>query len=299
MAAAGAAGDKKNTAATVTSARRHPDRDAGHERPVADKGRRAQWGLFGGAIENLGTERHHGGLRKIIDLQTAGLLRDDRDRPRLRRQSLETTPTTQPPKSSSSTPHPSSRKDYHRQGRPKPPIIAAVFAQLITPTENHGVHCFVVPIRDDDGDDLPGHHRRLPVQGRAARSTTAASCSTVRVPRENLLNKVRRRLAGRVVLVAHRIPAGGSSPCWAPWSADRVTVAAAGAAARVALDIATRYALQRRQFETPTPTSEDRHHGLPGTPAPLLPLIAKSVRAAVRQNELVATTHDLTDRRRP
>ena len=45
-----------------------------------------QWGLFGGAVENLGTERHHEAyVRRIIDLDLRGLLRDDRDRPRQRR----------------------------------------------------------------------------------------------------------------------------------------------------------------------------------------------------------------------
>ena len=40
-----------------------------------------QWGLFGGAVENLGTERHHEAyVKKIINLELLGLLRDDRDR---------------------------------------------------------------------------------------------------------------------------------------------------------------------------------------------------------------------------
>ena len=45
-----------------------------------------QWGLFGGAVENLGTERHHEAyVKKIINLETARLFRDDRDRTRQRR----------------------------------------------------------------------------------------------------------------------------------------------------------------------------------------------------------------------
>src|SRR5690625_6120723 len=33
---------------------------------------------------------------------------------------------------------------------------AAVFAQLITKNVNYGVHAFFVPMRDDDGNFLPG-----------------------------------------------------------------------------------------------------------------------------------------------
>ena len=45
-----------------------------------------QWGLFGGAVAALGTRRHHDAyLRDIIAAKILRLLRDDRDRPRLRR----------------------------------------------------------------------------------------------------------------------------------------------------------------------------------------------------------------------
>ena len=44
-----------------------------------------QWGLFGGAIQALGTERHHERTCRDDDARAARLLRDDRDGPRLRR----------------------------------------------------------------------------------------------------------------------------------------------------------------------------------------------------------------------
>ena len=34
--------------------------------------------------------------------------------------------------------------------------MAVVFAQLITQGKNHGVHAWLVPIRDEDGTPLPG-----------------------------------------------------------------------------------------------------------------------------------------------
>ena len=45
-----------------------------------------QFGLFGGAILQLGTKRHHDAyLRDLVTGQADGLLRDDRDRARLQR----------------------------------------------------------------------------------------------------------------------------------------------------------------------------------------------------------------------
>ena len=42
------------------------------------------WGLFGGAVANLGTARHHAAYLPQI-VSNARVLRDDRDGPRLRR----------------------------------------------------------------------------------------------------------------------------------------------------------------------------------------------------------------------
>ena len=71
------------------------------------------------------------------------------------------------------SPTQTSRKDYIG-GAAETARVAAVFAQLITAEDekpvNHGVHCLVVPIRDDDGNDLPGRDDvGLPLQGRTAR----------------------------------------------------------------------------------------------------------------------------------
>src|ERR1700754_3484572 len=219
-----------------------------------------QWGLFGGAVENLGTERHHQEyVRKIINLELRGCFAMTETGHGSDVQSLETTATydaaTEEFVIHSETPN--ARKDYIG-GAAETATIAAVFAQLIT-TENgeqvkHGVHCLLVPIRDDEGNDLPG--------------VTTSDCQYkgglpgvdngrivfdhVRVPRVNLLNKYgdvaedgtyssdienpnRRFFTMIGTLIRGRVTVGGS----------------AGAAARVALDIAIRYALQRKQFREP------------------------------------------------
>ena len=261
-----------------------------------------QWGLFGGAVENLGTESHHEAyVKKIIDLEMLGCFAMTETGHGSDVQSLETTATydaeTEEFVVHSETP--TARKDYIG-GAAETARIAAVFAQLITTEDgnpvNHGVHCVLVPIRDDEGKDLPG--------------VTTSDCQYkgglpgvdngrimfdhVRVPRVNLLNKY-----GDVA------PDGTySSPIENPnrrfftmtgtLIRGRITVAgSAGNAARVALDIATRYALERRQFSAPDDEGEVLIMDYLVHQRRLFPLIARSYALQFAQNELVSKCHDL------
>nr|MCH9735264.1 acyl-CoA dehydrogenase family protein [Actinomycetes bacterium] len=258
-----------------------------------------QWGLFGGAIESLGTERHHEAyVRRIIDLDLLGCFAMTETGHGSNVQALETTATYDPVNEEFviHSPTPSSRKDY-LGGAAQTARVAAVFAQLITPDgENHGVHCLVVPIRDDQGNDLPGvttsdcHYKG----GLPGVDNGRIQFNHVRVPRENLLNKYadvapdgtysspienvdRRFFTMLGTLVRGRVTVGGS----------------AGAAARVGLDIATRYALQRRQFEAPGAEQEVLIMDYLVHQRRLLPLIAKSYALQFAQNELVGICHEL------
>jgi len=262
-----------------------------------------QWGLFGGAVENLGTERHHEAhVKDIISLELRGCFAMTETGHGSDVQSLETTATydAETEEFVIDSPTPSARKDYIG-GAAETASMAAVFAQLITTEDrepvNHGVHCLLVPIRDAEGNDLPG--------------VTTSDCEYkgglpgvdngrivfdhVRVPRVNLLNKYgdvapdgtysspidnpnRRFFTMLGTLVRGRITVGGS----------------AGAAARVALDIATRYALQRKQFSAPDDDDTEVlimdylvHQRR------LFPLIAKSYALQFAQNELVGKCHDV------
>jgi acyl-CoA oxidase len=261
-----------------------------------------QWGLFGGAVENLGTERHHEPyVKKIISLELLGCFAMTETGHGSDVQSLETTATYDPETEEfvihSETP--TARKDYIG-GAAETATIAAVFAQLITTEDgkpvNHGVHCVLVPIRDAEGNDLPG--------------VTTSDCQYkgglpgvdngrimfdhVRVPRVNLLNKYgdvapdgtysspidhpnRRFFTMIGTLIRGRVTVGGS----------------AGNAARVALDIATRYALQRKQFGAPDDEGEVLIMDYLAHQRRLFPLIAKSYALQFAQNELVSKCHDL------
>lgn len=258
-----------------------------------------QWGLFGGAIENLGTERHHEAyVRPLINLELPGCFAMTETGHGSDVQSLETTATYDPATQEfvihSETPN--ARKDYIG-GAAESARVAAVFAQLITPDgEGHGVHCFVVPIRDDEGNDRPGvttsdcHYKG----GLPGVDNGRIVFDQVRIPRENLLNRYadvapdgtysspienpgRRFFTMLGTLIRGRVTVGGS----------------AAAAARVALDIATRYALERRQFEAPDADSEVLIMDYLVHQRRLLPLIAKSYALQFAQNELVAKCHEL------
>ncbi|UOT02696.1 acyl-CoA dehydrogenase family protein [Rhodococcus opacus] len=257
-----------------------------------------QWGLFGGAIENLGTARHHEAyVKRLVDLDLLGCFAMTETGHGSDVQALETTATYDADAGEFviHSPTPSSRKDYIG-GAAQHATMAAVFAQLITGGESQGVHCFVVPIRDEDGNDLPGVHTSDCGYkgGLPGVDNGRITFDQVRIPRENLLNKyadvepdgtytspidnANRRFFTMVgTLVRGRVTVGGS----------------AGAAARVALSIATRYALQRRQFNSPQAEDEVLLMDYLVHQRRLFPLIARSYALQFAQNELVAKMHEI------
>ncbi|WP_059018246.1 acyl-CoA dehydrogenase [Mycobacterium sp. M26] len=257
-----------------------------------------QWGLFGGAIENLGTERHHQAyVRRIIDLDLLGCFAMTETGHGSDVQSIETTATYDPGTGEFviNSPTPSSRKDYIG-GAAETARVAAVFAQLITGGEGHGVHCFVVPIRDEDGNDLPGittsdcqYKGGLP-----GVDNGRIMFDHVRVPRENLLNKYADVAADGTYSSPIENPNRRFFTMLGTLIRGRVTVGgSAAAAARVALDIAVRYALQRRQFSAPGDEGEVLIMDYLVHQRRLFPLIARSYALQFAQNELVARLHDL------
>ncbi|KUI38288.1 acyl-CoA dehydrogenase [Mycobacterium sp. GA-2829] len=266
-----------------------------------------QWGLFGGAVENLGTERHHEQyVKRIIDCDLLGCFAMTETGHGSDVQSLETTATYDPQTQEFvvNSPTPTARKDYIG-GAAQTARMAAVFAQLITheggEPVNHGVHCVLVPIRDENGDDLPG--------------VTTSDCDykgglpgvdngrivfdNVRVPRENLLNRYGDVAEDGTYTSPIENPNRRFFTMLGTLIRGRVTVGGSGAAAaRVALDIATRYALQRKQFSAPDGGEVVIMDYLVHQRR-LLPLIARSYALQFAQNELVAKCHELQSMERP
>ncbi|MFT4088508.1 MAG: acyl-CoA dehydrogenase [Gordonia sp. (in: high G+C Gram-positive bacteria)] len=262
-----------------------------------------QWGLWGGAVENLGTSHHHETyLPGTIDLSIVGCFAMTETGHGSNVQALETTATylRETGEFEIHSPTPGSRKDYIG-GAALHARYAAVFAQLVTAApgdepESRGVHCFVVPIRDENGDDLPG--------------VTTSDCGYkgglpgvdngrivfdhVRVPRENLLNKYADIAADG----AYSSPIESDNRRFFTMLGTlirgRVTVgAAAGAAGRYGLALAVKYALVRRQFDAPGGDDELLLLDYRAHQRRLLPLVARAYAFALAQNELTAELHEV------
>ena len=175
----------------------HDDRDAGDVGSVADgQGRSAM-----GPVRRCRREPGHrtpleAYVKKIITLELRGCFAMTETGHGSDVQSLETTATydAETEEFVIDSPTPTARKDYIG-GAAETATIAAVFAQLITTEDgkpvNHGVHCVLVPIRDADGNDLPGvttsdcHYKG----GLPGVDNGRIMFDHVRVPRVNLLNK--------------------------------------------------------------------------------------------------------------
>ncbi len=122
-----------------------------------------QFGLWGGAIQQLGTRVHHERyLRPTASLELTGCFAMTETGHGSNVQQLGTTATYDADAGEFviDTPTDEARKDYignaacHAR-------MAAVFAQLIVAGESHGVHVLAVPIRDENGNV----HRRRPDRG--------------------------------------------------------------------------------------------------------------------------------------
>lgn len=117
-----------------------------------------QFGLWGGSILNLGTEgQHRQYLERVGTLELPGCFAMTETGHGSNVQDLETVARFDGATDEFvlRTPHDGARKDYignaalHGE-------MATVFAQLEMDEESHGVHAFLVPLRDAAGLPLPG-----------------------------------------------------------------------------------------------------------------------------------------------
>ncbi|WP_309229381.1 MULTISPECIES: acyl-CoA dehydrogenase [unclassified Blastococcus] len=257
-----------------------------------------QWGLFGGALELLGTRRHHETyLRDVMSFDLPGCFAMTETGHGSDVQQLRTTCTYDPATQTFDlhTPHQAARKDYignaAKDGR-----MAVVFAQLVSQGTNHGVHAWLVPIRDADGNPLPGVtiEDDGPKAGLLGVDNGRLTFDHVSVPRDMLLdrygqvaedgtytssieNETRRFFTMLGTLVRGRVSVGGS----------------AGSATKLALDIAVRYGEVRRQFAAPGEEREIVINDYLVHQRKLLPALAKTYALHFAQGELVSTMHDV------
>nr|WP_238651016.1 acyl-CoA dehydrogenase [Kocuria sp. HSID16901] len=256
-----------------------------------------QWGLFGAAVHQLGTEEHHRRfLPGIMNLDVPGAFAMTEIGHGSDVASIATTATYDPDSEEFviNTPFKSAWKEFlgnaAQHGK-----AAVVFAQLITEGVNHGVHAFYVPIRDEDGVNLPGIQSEDDGHkgGLNGIDNGRLAFDHVRIPRTNLLNRYgdvaddgtysspidspgRRFFTMLGTLVQGRVSLDGSSVN----------------ASKIALSIAIRYAYERRQFsaggETEATLMSYQLHR-----RRLLPLLARTYAQAFAHHGLLSTFDDV------
>ncbi len=239
-----------------------------------------QFGLWGGAISQLGTKYHHetflsptgtaellgcfamtetGHGSNVRDLETIATYHHDS------KEIIINSPTY------------SAGKEYI--GNALHASHAAVFTQLIVNGTNNGVHCVIIKIRDEHNQLLPG----VKIEdcgykmGLNGVDNGRIWFDNVRVPVKNLLNKYGgidssgnyqseiEKDSKRFFITLGALVGG------------RVSIAfASNTVAKKSLDIAIKYALKRRQFKSSGGEKETLILDYPTHHKRLFPLLAKS-----------------------
>ncbi|GAA3886905.1 acyl-CoA dehydrogenase [Leifsonia kafniensis] len=251
-----------------------------------------QWGLFGAAVLHLGTQKHHDALLPdIMSLKVPGAFAMTEIGHGSDVASIGTTATYDPETEEFviHTPFKAAWKEYLGNAA-NDGIAAVVFAQLITQGVNHGVHAFYTPIRDENGDFLPGIGGEDDglKGGLNGIDNGRLHFTNVRIPRENLLNRYgdvafdgtytssigspgRRFFTMLGTLVQGRVSLDGS----------------AVAASALGLTIAITYAGQRRQFTAGSDTDEEVILDYQRHQRRLLPRLATTYAATFAHDEFL------------
>ncbi|VXB42369.1 Acyl-coenzyme A oxidase 1, peroxisomal [Microbacterium sp. 8M] len=212
-----------------------------------------QWGLFGSAVLQLGTAEHHDKwLPGIMSLEIPGAFAMTEIGHGSDVASIGTTATYDPETEEFviHTPFRAATKEYLGNAALHG-VAATVFAQLITNGVNHGVHCFYVPLRGEDGVDLPGIGREDDglKGGLNGIDNGRLSFDHVRIPRTNLLNRYGDVAPDGTYTSAIDSPGRRFFTMLGTLVQGRVSLDGASSwASALGLYIAITYATQRRQF---------------------------------------------------
>ncbi len=215
-----------------------------------------QFGLWGGSVQQLGTgKQHERWLEDIGTLALPGCFAMTETGHGSNVDDIETMAVYDPDTREFEihTPLARARKDYignaARDGR-----MATVFAQLETRGERHGVHAFVVPIRDADGAPLDGVAiedcgEKLGLNGV---DNGRLAFDRVRIPRDHLLDRFASVTEDGEYRSSIASPGKRFFTMLGTLVGGRIAVgSAAVTASGVALAIAIRYGARRRQFGPP------------------------------------------------
>ena len=157
--------------------------------------------------------------------------------------------------------------------------MASVFAQLIVDGKNEGVHAILVPVRDENHELLSGvkiedNGYKLGLNGV---DNGKIWFNQVSVPRENLLNKYGTIKDDGTYYSDVKNPSKRFFTMLGTLVGGRICVARAGlGGAKMALTVAIKHALKRRQFNDSIKIQEDLLMDYPSHQLRLTPLVASA-----------------------
>lgn len=260
-----------------------------------------QFGLFAGSIHRLGTESHHRKyLADAASCQLMGCFAMTEIGHGSNVQALETTAVYDPTHEEFVIHSPSfSAGKAYIGNAANDARLATVFAQLEVNGENHGVHAFLVPLRDENGRVLPG----ITIEddgykmGLNGVDNGRIWFDHVRIARTALLNRFADvDSAGKY---QSQIKSAGARffAMISTLVGGRIAIAASGnSAAKCALAIAIRYAARRRQFGPGKPPgTEALLLDYPAVQRRLMPLLANAYAVDFALKHLVALNTEATN----
>ena len=239
-----------------------------------------QFGLFGGSIQKLGTQKHHDKyLKKTGEAELLGCFAMTETGHGSNVRGIKTTATFD--KTTNSliihTPGKNDNKEYI--GNALHSKMASVFAQLIVDGKNEGVHAVLVPLRNDKHELLSGiriedNGYKLGLNGI---DNGKIWFNQVSVPKENLLNKYGTILDNGTYHSEIKNPNKRFFTMLGTLVGGRICVARAGlGGAKYALTVAIKHALKRRQFNDSVKVQEDLLMDYPSHQLRLTPLVASA-----------------------
>jgi acyl-CoA oxidase len=257
-----------------------------------------QFGLFGGAVLQLGSKPHHDAyLDDLIHGRLIGCFAMTESGHGSNVQALGTTATYDADAGEFviDTPDERARKDYIGNAAMHA-SHAVVFAQLIVDGEARGVHALVVPIRTEKGKPAPGVRiedcgRKIGLNGV---DNGRLYFEGVRVPRTNLLDRYAVVTDDGRYFSEIENPDRRFFTMLGTLVQGRVCVGGAGInASKVALAIAIEYAHHRRQFGNPGSGEEEVLLDYGMHQRRLFPLLARTYALHFAQERVATDLHEV------